>query len=243
MNKKKLYVTITVIIISALCIWFVILDFSRFSSLNYCYDIYPSALLKRINVILAAFIAWGVGKDGLNLIDNRKMKAAFIFIILGEAAFALGGLLVGVCLFAVSQSLLIIRNCTGIVKSLQYASQQHKKRLMVSGLTIFFVLAAMPMLFGSLIKINSLTLIIFFYGIVLSASLWAGLTCNMLGLLPETNSKMVAIGMICFYCCDILVGLDAVLEVGLPWLLANSFIWIFYIPALVLLALSCYRYS
>jgi hypothetical protein len=89
----------------------------------------------------------------------------------------------------------------------------------------------------------SIALIAVFYLIILSASLWSGLASNILGLLPLRNSKMVAIGMISFFCCDVFVGLDAVMEAGLPWLLANSIIWVFYIPALVLLALSCYRYN
>jgi len=240
---KRFLISIIVLTIVALSIWSIALDISRFSSLNYSYDIYPSALLKRINVILAAFIAWGVGKDGLSLKDSRRMKAAFMFIILGEAAFALGGTVVGVCLFAVSQTLLIIRNSTGLRDKLSHASQIQKRRLLLSSLTVFLILAAMPFLFSSLIKVHNPTVIVYLYGILLSASLLAGLTNSILGLLPGRNSKMVAVGMICFYCCDILVGLDAVMETGLPWLLVNSFIWIFYIPALVLLALSCYRYN
>ncbi|HWQ30896.1 MAG TPA: hypothetical protein VN549_07890, partial [Negativicutes bacterium] len=77
---------------------------------------------------------------------------------------------------------------------------------------------------------------------ILSTSLLAALASNILKLLPQRNAEMAAAGVICFFCCDILVGLDAVLWEGIPWLLANSFIWVFYIPALVLLALSAYRY-
>ncbi|MHB1392501.1 MAG: hypothetical protein ACYCYE_05345, partial [Clostridia bacterium] len=87
---KKLYVSIILFVILTFCIWFVILDFGRFCTQNYSYDIYPSALLKRINVMLAAIIAWSVGTDGLSLRDGRIMKAAFIFMILGETAFAIG---------------------------------------------------------------------------------------------------------------------------------------------------------
>jgi len=105
------------------------------------------------------------------------------------------------------------------------------------------ILAVFSFMFASLIKLCSAFIAAYLYGIVLSISLWAGLAANTLELLPKRNSVMVAVGMICFYCCDVLVGLDAVMEAGLPWLWANSLIWIFYIPALVLLALSCYRYN
>lgn len=241
--RKRTLISIIVLIIAVLGIWSIILDFSRFYSLNYNYDIYPSAVLKRINVILAAAIAWTVGKDRLSMLDSRRMKAAFLFIIIGETAFALSRTIVGVCLFAVSQTLLIIRNSTGLRDKLIHAGYKQKKGLFVLSLTILLILVAMAILFGPLIMIYGSTFFIFLYGILLSASLWAGLTSKILGLLPEKNSNMAAVGMICFYCCDVLVGLDAVMETGLPWLLANSFIWVFYISALVLLALSCYRYN
>ena len=85
---KKLYLAIVVAIIVALGIWSIILDFSRFSSLNFEYDIYPSALLKRINVILAASIAWSAGRDRLSPRDSVMMKIIFLFICLAESAFA-----------------------------------------------------------------------------------------------------------------------------------------------------------
>jgi hypothetical protein len=240
---KKLYLWIIVSVILFLGIWSIILDFSRFSSLNFNYDIYPSALLKRINVILAAIIAWTAGKDRLSLVDNRRMKAAFMFICIGEAAFASGWRAAGICSFAICQTLLIIRNCEGLRKKLKYASQRQRHGLVISSIIVFIIFAATAILFSSINKAYGPAFIAFIYILVLSTSLWAGLTSNILGLFPLRNSRMAAIGMISFYCCDVLVGLDAVLVAGVPWLLANSFIWIFYIPALTLLALSSYRYD
>ncbi len=242
-NGKKLFVSTILFIILALSIWFVILDFSRFFTHNYSYDIYPSALLKRINVILAAFIAWSVGKDRLSSKDSRRIKAAFIFILLGEAAFALGERVIGVGMFAVCQTLLIIRNSSGLSSKLFHGSQEQKKKLVWSGLAIMFTLLVFPFLFASLITSYRTFIVVYLYGIILSISLWAGLTSRILALLPKRNSIMVAAGMMCFYCCDLLVGLDAIMKAGTLWLLINSLIWIFYIPALVLLALSCYRYN
>lgn len=241
-RRKRLYLAIVVTIILSLGIWSMILDFSRFFRLNFSYDIYPSALLKRINVMLAAIIVWTVGKDGLSSIDSKMMKAIFLFICFAEGAFALGWREAGICLFAVCQILLTIRNSTGLIHSLTHASLIQKKRLLISSLVIFFMLAVFPILFSPLIIIHRPIFIVYLYGLLLSTSLWAGLTNNILGIFPKKNSRMAAIGMVCFYCCDVLVGLDAVLEEGLPWLTANSFIWVFYIPALVLLALSSYRY-
>jgi len=242
-GRKRTFIYIILLIIAAFCIWFIALDFSRFVSLDYSYDIYPSAILKRINVILAATIAWFVGKDGLSQRDSNIMKAAFIIVCFAEGDFVLGWRVEGICLFAVCQTLLLIRNSTGFGKKLKYANIKQKESLLLSGFIIFLIFAVMIILSGYLSKAYWIMLIALLYGIVLSASLWIGLANGILGLLPGRNAKMAAFGMVCFCCCDILVGLDAVLKPGLPWLLANSFIWIFYIPALVSLALSCFKYS
>jgi hypothetical protein len=244
MNKRKrLFLIIAVSIAAVFCIWFMVLDFSRFINLDYRYDIYPSALLKRINVMLAALIAWASGKDGLSPKDGRRMKGAFAFVVLGEAAFAMGERSFGVWMFAFCQTLLILRNTAGLRDKLASADHKQKKSLLIAGFIIFLAAAAVPALSGNLVKPDSTLITAYLYGVILSASLWAGFACNILGLLPRKNSLMAASGMVCFYCCDVLVGLDAELDSGLPWLLANSFIWVFYIPALVLLGLSCYKYN
>ncbi len=239
---KRLYIKLMLSFTSVLGACFIALDFSRFLNQNYIYDIFPSAILKRVCVIIAAIIAWSVGRDGLSPKDSRLMKAAFIFVIFGETAFFIGERAIGVGMFAVCQTLLTIRNGTGLRYKFTSAGSKQKIELFVSGL-IVIISVVFPFLSGYLFKTDIILNIAYLYGIILSISLWAGLACSILGLLPQRNAGMAASGMTCFFCCDVLVGLDAVLEAGLPWLLANSFIWIFYIPALVLLALSCYRYN
>jgi len=239
---KRLYIKLMLSFTAVLGACFIALDFSRFLNRDYSYDIFPSALLKRICVIIAAVIAWSVGRDGLSPKDSRLMKAAFIFAVFGEAAFLFKERAIGVGMFALCQTLLIIRNSTGLRYKLARAGTKQKRGLVISGI-IIIISVIFPFLSGYFFKTDITLNIAYLYGIILSISLWAGLACNILGLLPQANARMAAWGMICFFCCDVLVGLDAVLEAGLPWLLANSFIWVFYIPALVLLALSCYRYN
>lgn len=239
---KKLYLILIIAIILVLGIWSAVLDFSRFKTLNFQYDIFPSAILKRINVLLAAAIAWSAGRDSLSRKDSRRMKGVFAFVCLGETFFAFGEREIGVGMFAICQTLLIIRNSTGLRVKLACASYEKKRKLYLTSLVIILILIMLSIVFKSLTKVDISSVTAFLYGIILSISLWAGLACSILNLLPKTNSVMASIGMICFYCCDVLVGLDAILPPGLPWLLANSFIWIFYIPALVLLSLSSYRY-
>lgn len=213
--------------------------------MNFEYDIYPSGILKRINVMLALIIAWSVGKNGLSPKDSKRIKAALLFASMGEAAFALGERIIGVGLFSLCQITLCIRNSAGLKLGLTQGKPVQRKSFLLWSL--FIVLLALFIIIQCRLKFiwefDCLTMFVFLYIVVLSISLWAGVSCYLLKLLPTINSRFSALGIICFYCCDILVGLDAVMEAGYPWLLVNSFIWIFYIPALVMLALSCYGYS
>ncbi len=236
MNKgKKLYVFIAAAIISVFYIWFAILDFSRFGSLDLTYDIFPSGILKRTAVMLAASIAWLAGQDGLGY--------AFVFACLGEAAFALRLRSFGLAMFFVCQALLIIRNSQGFRRAYKHASVLQRKSLLIASVIIALAyVSALAYAAGST-GFNAVAVAVYVYWSILNLSLLSAVACFILQLLPEKNAAMVCAGVFCFYCCDILVGLDAALDPGLPWLLANSFIWVFYIPALLLLALSCYKYD
>jgi len=240
---KKLYISITAAVIAAFYVWFIILDFSRFGSLDFTYDIPPGAVLKRIDVLLAASIAWMAGADGLSMKDSGRMKWAFVFACLGEAAFAFRARVFGLIMFAVCQIMFAVRNSRGLRRGLKYAAGRQKKQLLAAGIIVFLVFTGLPVSAALLTGFNGTAAAVCFYWSILNISLLAGTAGYILGLLPERNAAMACAGIICFYCCDVLVGLDAALEPGLPWLLANSFIWVFYIPALVLLAFSCYRYD
>lgn len=242
-KSRKIYIALILLMILALYICFMALDFSRFFGLSgYFQYFYPSAVLKRITVVLAAVIAWTVGKNGLNMSDSRIMKLVFAVICSAETAFLLRRFIAGVALFGICQSLLIIRNGRGLKKRLSYAAHNEKIRLGAAGAAIVIAHKAMIIVSHRVFVLNPQLIAAWIYGAALSVSLWTGLANNILGLFPKVNSRMVAAGMFCFYCCDILVGLDAVLEVGPAWLAANSFIWVFYTPAVTLLALSCYKY-
>ena len=241
-KAKKLYIFILIFIIAAFCIWFVILDFSRFAAMDYTYDIFPSALLKRVNVVLAVLVAWAAGKDGLGPVDCLKMKGAFLFAFLAEVLLAVRLFKEGIVTFALCQLLLTFRNGAGIKSGFKHAGLRQKIGLAVAAVILLIILAAIPPVTGILDSSNSLFTVAYFYGIILSISLWTAVASAVLELLPRRNAGMVAWGMVCFFFCDICVGLDGFLPPGLPWLIANSLIWVFYIPALVLLALSCYKY-
>lgn len=63
---------------------------------------------------------------------------------------------------------------------------------------------------------------------------------------PKANANLIVLGMVCFTCCDALTGLSllsgadhSTIEVFAA--VSNNFIWLFYVPAIIFLALSGYR--
>jgi len=241
---KKLYISVLVCIITILFICFIILDISRFLGvIDYYGKYFPSAVLKRITVVLAAAIAWAAGNDGIGKKDTCIMSLVFTVICAAETAFLLRRFIAGVALFGVCQSLLTARNGRGLIKELKLAGCSEKLKAVSIAGVILAALVLTVIISYQILGIRPEIVSAWIYGAVLSASLWAGLANYILRLFPLPNSMMVAVGMFCFYCCDILVGLDAVMEVSFPWLIVNSLIWVFYTPAITLLALSCYNYK
>jgi hypothetical protein len=169
------------------------------------------------------------------------MKFVFITICFGDLFFLLSKPTIAIGFFTVCQCLLILRHCRGLRYKLTKASWIQNLQL-----ALLFITLILLLFFGVIIVYSraSFTTLIWFgalYGLVLSISLWAGLANFILGLTPSKNSKIIAIGMLFLYFCDIAVGLDGLLWFGHAWLIANSLTWAFYTPALTLLALSSYR--
>ena len=88
-----------------------------------------------------------------------------------------------------------------------------------------------------------LLVIMVLYGMMISISLWTAIANYLLKLFPKTNSIMISLGMIFFVLCDINVGLSLILPASLTRTISLNLIWVFYTPALTLLALSRYRYK
>ena len=239
--NKRLLIKSIILIIICISVFTMTLDFSRLFGSNNLYNAYHSDLVKRVNVILAALLVWVAAKDSLNKHDNIRMKLVFIAIFFGEIFFLLAKPTPAIGCFAVCQCILISRHCIGLILKLKKANLAQKLKLALLLFTLNLSLICVVIIIYPMVVMNTLMLMGVLYGLVLSISLWAGLTNLALGLFPYKNSKMIAIGMLCFYCCDITVGLDGLLWSGTAWLLVTSLTWVFYTPAITLLALSSYK--
>ncbi|MGB7606324.1 MAG: hypothetical protein WBL93_12710 [Lutisporaceae bacterium] len=241
-NKRFLVITILLAIVS-ISIFTIVLDFLRFLGHYDLYNLYPSYLLNRINVILATALVWLSGKESLSQKDNRLMKCIFLIICVGEYFFLIAKPSFAITAFLLCQCLLIIRHSNGLSAKLAKTAPRQKLVLTLLAFILASIILTTVILLYPFDNHRSLSIIAVTYWAILSMSLWIVLANSLMPLFPKINSRMIAIGMLCFYCCDILVGLDTILDDGIMSLLANSLIWVFYTPAITLLALSCYKYA
>lgn len=243
MSKIKKWLMAAILsLIVIIGIFTIVSDLSWFVPQNKSTVFYSNELMKRITVLLAAALIWLAGRDALDQRDNKLMKLIFIIIVIGEAFFLLGKPFGAILAFMLCQLLLIIRHTKGL-------SNKLSKAPLPKTIVLFFlavVLLLLPRVAITLLPISKLTLPLLIigtlYGIILGASLWAGIASFSLGLFPRRNSIMIAVGMLCFYVCDLLVGLDGLQlqeAAGIP---ISAIIWFFYVPAIALLALSSYNY-
>ena len=107
--------------------------------------------------------------------------------------------------------------------------------------TVLFILIIMKVA-NNLMKESTLFYILKFYVVLLSASLLIAIANLLLKIFPKPNSILVTIGMFFFVLCDLNVGLTMALQLGNFSLITDSLIWMFYTPALTLIALSGYNY-
>lgn len=242
-KTKRMLLLILIAFILLIGIFTAVLDFSRLSGQWSFYQSYPVEYLKRINVILAAVIVLLAGKDRLSQQDNMRMMVIFAVICSGEIFFLAAKPALAIGCFALCQLLLTARHCKGIQAGLSCAGLPQKLCLALTALALLLLYAYATASLYAFSTSYSLFVAGKIYGIILCISLWAGLTNRVLLLYPKRNASMIAVGMACFFCCDVLVGLDGLLQSGRLWLVATSLIWVFYTPAIALLALSCYRYG
>ena len=241
-KSKKVIIIILLILISLVAIVYMSLDFACLFGL--IENSYPSSIIKRINVVLISIIVAISGKDSLNSKDSVLLKTAFIAVCFAEISFVLNSLFGGIFFFFIAQVLLILRNSPGLRQKLSSADKATKLKLLgCSAAILAFYVLIFRFVFYPVLKLSPLLLAFMLYAAVLSISLWVGIANYLLGLFPKKNSLMVCIGMACFFISDILVGLSIITDSDVVYLISNSFIWVLYIPAILLLAFSGYKYN
>jgi hypothetical protein len=214
----------------------------------------PELMYTRITKTLTSFLifllALSVGDDGINEIDPVKLRRAFIAIFAGDLMFLMDEIhpafdYVAILLFLGGQVLLVLRNGQGFRAYFRrkasigaYAGDILLGLAIVIGTGLLFVFTLLEHLQGT-----PLLYIIAVYALFLDLSLWTGWTSLRAGHFPWRNALLIAIGATCFFVGDYLVGFNLSLEPSPQRATTLFFTWVFYTPAITLLALSGYRWS
>jgi hypothetical protein len=196
-----------------------------------------SRFMKFPVTFLCALLTWIIARDGVDVRDTRRLQLAYSLIVLGDIIFFFNvHSVIGVFAFAAAHLVLVRRNAAGL------AGYPKKGGLWILLAAILGVCLALmfivfyPMLKGDVPYFLTLT----GYALIIGASLWAALAALKIGFFPAPGARIIAIGVLCFFLSDVCVGFYRSLPPGQTRVFATYITWIFYTPALALVALSGY---
>ncbi len=211
--------------------------------------IYP-AYAKSAVSILCALIAFLAIKNDLGKRDFWLLAASFVCIIIVDVTMsiyvysankALGQsvFFVGAALSILAHVLLIIRHAKGF----KFLKEKGSTLSRVGFPLAFFmpVIVIFIILSPFLMKVGQFwpSLI---YALIITASLWVAWEAFRHHLFPRANAWLIALGVTAWFGCE-LTGVVHNIEIGQLSDLAMNMTWLFYMPAILLLALSGHRYS
>ncbi|MCB9703149.1 MAG: hypothetical protein H6711_14740 [Myxococcales bacterium] len=193
------------------------------------YENRPARALKLLSVLLLTLL---VVVDNPLLprhpaIDPAPLRVAFVFTLLGDVAFrVIGKFLLGVGLFAVVQLIYAWRHAHGL-------------ELDLADLGAFAFAAALSG--GVYLKMHpgmggrGLRAPVGAYIAICGLALWAAIVQHLHGRFPDAVGARILVGTALFTSCDIAIGARIVLT-GRRKQVAGLIVWVFYLPALALLA-------
>jgi len=211
--------------------------------------IYP-AYAKPVVSTLCALIAFLALKNNLGKRDFWLLSATLICIVIVDVtmsiyvysankAFGQSVFFVGAALSIVAHVLLLIRHAKGF----KFLKEKGSTLSRVGFPLAFFlpVIVIFVILSPFLMKVGQFwpSLI---YALIITASLWVAWEAFRHHLFPRANAWLIALGVTAWFGCE-LVGVVHNIEVGQISDLAMNGTWIFYMPAILLLALSGHSYS
>lgn len=246
MKQKKRYLIFTMLaLISVLSIAFIKIDWSSF--FYNTYDInnpvtLNSSRIKLLVSLLSAFIVILIKNDGINKKDTQRLNIIYCLIFFADFNFYINNPKLAIVIFGVVQSLLILRNGTGLRGFFKSSSTYDKLLVIFSGIIVFIVLSTLFRYFlypyiTSKLELYALST----YGFLVGYSFFIAWVSLKVRYFPIINSILVAIGMTFFLLCDFTVGVTILLNHDIYRTIASYLTWVFYTPALVLIALSGYK--
>lgn len=205
-------------------------------------------LAKTLTSLLVAVLALSVGDDGIDERDPLRLRRAFAAILAGDLLFLLDEIhpafdYPAIVAFLIAHVLIIARNGNGLRGYWHQATARSRAidLALAAGIVLvtalLFVFTLLEHLTGS-----PLLYVLIVYAIFLVASLWTGWMSLRIGYFPRINAALIATGATFFFIGDYLVGFNLSLEPSLARVTTLFLTWVFYAPAITLLALSGYRW-
>lgn len=136
----------------------------------------------------------------------------------------------GIICFMVVQTFFIYRHSRNILQIFKGTRKQVAKNITFE--LIFLLCAAIPIIILYYVVTKKTGVIMLIYGVYIILSVYTAWTTFKRNFFDKQTCWLIAIGMTCFFCCDVNVGLSGFSEIVTP------LIWMFYTPALLLLTYS-----
>ena len=206
-----------------------------------------SRLAKTLTSFLIFLMVMWVGDAGINQADPPKLKRAFIAIFLGDLLFLMDEFnpffdYLAVLAFLAGQVLIILRNGQGLPAYWRGSRNKLGNILLGAGILV----ATGVLFFATLypyVKETAFLYIIPIYALILDLALWTAWMSLRVGYFPRANAWLIVLGATCFFIGDYLVGFNLSLEPSMTRVTTMYLTWMFYAPAITLLALSGYRWG
>lgn len=228
--------------IALLALGFMGLDWSRLLLRPENLEVSTLSNVLKVGVsFLAAVIAWRARGHGLSARDERTFMILFGLVFVADVCFVVNLAPVGIVLFAIFQGMLAKRNLMGWREA---RSALAEKRFLLAGIAAAVAASLGATVYGiyALQGVTPLLFVIAVYVTFLWASVVAAWVARYSGAFPATNARLMSVGMLLFLFCDITVaGNLALPPTSLARVVTSSLTWMFYAPALVLIACSAWR--
>ena len=237
LRPRDLTVTRAVIgVVLALTLLFAVSDLLRPAAHPHVAVCVPARLLR---TALIAGLAWYTGRRGVDRVDTTLVALAMLTALIGDIFLvAQGALLAGMASFAGVQVLLALRHRRVILV---------RKRQSVPWWPIGLAFVMSAAVWGMIFPILATSpLLVPFTAFLALLTLSLGLAWGQVirGGWQDANDLEAALGMTCFYLCDVSYGVcSALFNAQLPGaVLARAAVDVFYTPALLLLVLSAHSW-
>jgi hypothetical protein len=205
---------------------------------NNCTGSNYSIAAKYLGLLLCFIITIIIGRNGHDLVDTRMLQSGLFLTACADYCLLISNkYILGVLIFCIVQIIYVFR----------YTRDLKSKAKIFSAILIIYVVLSITIF--TTIKTGSfdlrLTLICLFYGCLITMSLITGIRTLKTNYFPLYSSIMISIGMILFFMCDVNVALFNILQSSGSYFayISGFLMWMFYLPAQVLLALSGYKHN